>query len=129
MKLTIHLSKVPKLLGLLLCLTLLQNCSDIRVIMPADPLYVGSYTKVPVSISSASGLTMEDLEFVIPAGPIGGEISLSRDDNFDPAKPDVMLLAGHQPGVYKLKVVNKAINCLSCPYEHLTSFLLPIFRV
>ena len=74
MKLTIHLSKATQLLGFFLCLALLQGCAKVAVKMPAEPLFVGSYVKVPVSISS-SGLNMDDLDFVIPAGPSGGEIS------------------------------------------------------
>ncbi|MCH7681277.1 hypothetical protein IID10_18260, partial [candidate division KSB1 bacterium] len=110
MKLTIHLSKTPKFPGYLLCLALLLNCADVTIKMPAEPLYVGSYAKVPVSISAASGLTLDSLDFKISAGPSGGEISLSQDENFDPAKPDIMLLAGHKPGVYKLHVIRKANN-------------------
>lgn len=110
MKFISCLSKPSQLSGFSLCLLLIVSCADVNVKMPAEPLFVGSYAKVPVSISSASGLSLEDLDFVIPAGPSGGEISLSRDDNFDPAKPDIMLLAGHQPGVYKLHVINKATN-------------------
>ena len=110
MKLTIHFSKTPKFPGYLLCLALLLNCADVTIKMPAEPLYVGSYAKVPVSISAASGLTLDSLDFKISAGPSGGEISLSQDENFDPAKPDIMLLAGHKPGVYKLHVIRKANN-------------------
>jgi len=72
------------------------------------PLYLGSYLKVPVILDPGSGLTMDDLDFVVPAGGRGGTVSLSRDDDFDPAHPDIMLLAGYEPGDYELQAVERS---------------------
>jgi M6 family metalloprotease-like protein len=78
-----------------------------------SPLFVGSYAKIPVVISPRSNLTMADLEFAVKprrAGrTVGGcQVSLSRDGDFDPERPDVMLLAGYKPGDYQLSVVERA---------------------
>jgi M6 family metalloprotease-like protein len=70
-------------------------------------LFPGSYLKVPVLIDPNSGLCMDDLDFVIPAGAKGGFVSLSRDATFDPSNPDIMLLAGYRSGNYSLQAIEK----------------------
>lgn len=75
---------------------------------PTEPLFVGSYIKVPVIIDRRTGLTINDLDFNIPAGSKGGLISLSHDKKFDPANPDIMLLAGYEPGVYQLQAIQRS---------------------
>jgi hypothetical protein len=54
-----------------------------------EPLFVGSFIKIPVIIKSQSGYNFDDLDFDIPDGPAGGIISLSRDKEFDINKPDI----------------------------------------
>ena len=80
---------------------------DVALTPPKASLFVGEYFKVGVAINPKSGLTMDDLEFKIPAGFTGGDISLSRDRTFDPKRPDVMLLAGYKPGTYTLQAFKK----------------------
>lgn len=75
---------------------------------PVEPLFVGAYARVPVIINAESGLSMDDLDFIVSSGPEGGDVSLSRDDSFDDSKPDIMLLAGYQPGDYQLQVVERS---------------------
>ena len=75
--------------------------------VPAYPLYVGTYVRVPISIQAASGIAFDDLEFSIPAGRPGGQISLSKDVTYDPAQPEIMLLAGYRPGGYTLRCTNR----------------------
>jgi len=76
--------------------------------MPAAPLFVGEFVKVPVSIGAASGLTFADLRFDVLEGPPGGEVSTSRDASFNPAMPDIMLLGGFQEGTYHLQAIRSA---------------------
>lgn len=71
--------------------------------------FVGSYSKVFLKLRN---LTMDDLEFRLPDGPKAGVVSLCRDADFDPAKPDVMFCAGYEPGIYKLEVVERSTNLL-----------------
>lgn len=77
--------------------------------VPDSPMFVGSFVKVPVTIEPGSGLAIEDLDFAV--GPAragrsagGCTVSVSRDSDFDPERPDVMLLAGYLPGNYRLSV-------------------------
>jgi hypothetical protein len=84
---------------------------------PGPQLYVGSYAKVSVNIDPSYGLTLDDLEFVIPAGPKGGQVSLSRDKHFDSMNPDIMLLAGYEPGTYHLQAVEKTSQAVLADVE------------
>jgi M6 family metalloprotease-like protein len=70
-------------------------------------LLIGSYVKVPVIIETSSGLTLDDLDFDIPAGSKGGIVSLSRDTEFDPSNPDIILCIGYKPGRYILRALRK----------------------
>lgn len=71
--------------------------------MPGDDLYVGSFRKIPVTIQPGAGFDMDDLEFVVTAGPAGGLVSMSQEADYDAVHPDVMLLAGYKPGSYELE--------------------------
>jgi M6 family metalloprotease-like protein len=70
-------------------------------------LFVGSYTPLEVEIDSASGLTIDDLEFKINSGLAGGVVSLSRGRDFDLKRPVLMLLAGHQPNTHLIEVFDR----------------------
>jgi M6 family metalloprotease-like protein len=70
--------------------------------LPKGPLFVGSFHRVPVKLGK--GVSFDDLEFIIPAGPPGGLVSPSRDVTFDPRHPHFMLLVGFEPGTYVLDV-------------------------
>jgi len=72
-----------------------------------EPLFVGSFIKIPVIIKSQSGYNFDDLDFDIPDGPAGGIISLSRDKEFDINKPDIVLDVGYKPGIYIINVLKK----------------------
>jgi M6 family metalloprotease-like protein len=97
---------------LLLSLALLAAGCEKPVTLhePTEPLFVGSYAKIHVNIQASSGVTMDDLDFVVPAGPKGGLISLSRDTSFDPQNPVIMLLGGHELGTYHLQAIEKSTN-------------------
>ncbi len=85
---------------------------SVSLTMPSEALYIGQYAKISVVIDPGSGLSIDDLEFVVADGPAAGEISLSRDDLFDPANPDVMLLGGYEPGTYTLVAEDKATQAV-----------------
>ncbi|MFQ5528087.1 MAG: CARDB domain-containing protein [Thermoanaerobaculia bacterium] len=97
----------------------LRPARPVELFPPAEALFVSSWAKVPVRIDPASGLTLDDLQFVIPAGKKGGEVSLSKDRDFDPANPDIMLLAGHEPGSYRLQAFDASTGVLvaEAPFE------------
>jgi hypothetical protein len=80
---------------------------EVELILPKKELFIGSYIKVNVVIDPASGRPIEDLEFILPDGPPAGIISLSRDADFNPDKPDIMLCVGYRPGTYSLKAWSK----------------------
>jgi M6 family metalloprotease-like protein len=75
--------------------------------VPAQPLYMGTYVRVPITIQARTKILFGDLEFSVPAGRVGGQVSLSRDATFNPKKPEVMLLAGFRPGAYTLRCTNR----------------------
>ena len=70
-------------------------------------LFVGSYTPMAIEIDPSSGLTIDDLEFKTSSGLAGGVVSLSRGPGFDPKRPVVMLLAGHQPDTHVIEVLDR----------------------
>lgn len=84
--------------------------SSVTLRMPKGRLFVGSYHRIPVTISSSSKLTFDDLRFEVAAGAKGGLISPSRDQTFNAKKPHIMLLVGYEPGDYELEVVHATTN-------------------
>jgi len=76
---------------------------------PQDPLYVGSYVRVPVK---AVGVAYDQVAIRVVEGEKGGFISESKDNTFDPTNPHTMLVGGYAPGTYTLEAVNKATNAL-----------------
>lgn len=93
--------------GSFVCLVL-SACTGLTLEVPEQPMIVGGYQKVPVNIPSHLGLEMEDIRFVVPAGPAAGEVSLSSDRGTPPGEMDIMLLAGHKPGVHELQAIEIA---------------------
>ncbi|MCB0230535.1 MAG: hypothetical protein H6647_16440 [Anaerolineales bacterium] len=75
---------------------------QIALVTPVDPIYRGGYARVRVDLSSSS-VQFDDLSFAIAEGPHVATISPSRDETFDLAKPEIMLLAGPFPGVFSLE--------------------------
>lgn len=75
--------------------------AKVGLAMPASPLFVGGYARVPVTLDN-TGIDFDDLSFSVPYGPKGAAVSPSRDVDFDVTQPDVMLLAGALPGEYEL---------------------------
>ena len=77
---------------------------------PKEPMFVGSYVKVPIIIDPHLALTVDDLNFVVPEGPSGGQVSLSRDETYESGHPDIVLLAGYKPGNHRLQAVKRSSN-------------------
>jgi M6 family metalloprotease-like protein len=95
----------------------IQNIMEVELDLPKKELFIGSYTKVNVIIDPASGRPIEDLDFILPDGPQAGFVSLSRDGNFNPDKPDVMLCVGFMPGRYILQAWSKQTNSVMAEIE------------
>ena len=65
---------------------------------PVDPLFVGSYIPIPIKIEPSSGLTMEQLEFIVDPGPAAGIVSVSPESTAATLQPMILLGAGYKPG-------------------------------
>jgi hypothetical protein len=61
--------------------------APVTMSIPRGALYVGSYVRVPVKITAASGLTLDELAFEVDGGLAGGLVSLSRDETFNEQRP------------------------------------------
>lgn len=86
----------------------------VKIDFLTDPYFVGSYAKIPVR---SVGYVFDDLAFIITEGAPGGYVSSCRDADFDPAKPDIMVCFGYQPGNYHLDVRKKATGTLIRTFE------------
>jgi len=78
---------------------------DVQLMLDPDSLFVGAYAKVKFKF--APGFGLDDVDVALTNQPESGSISLSRDQEFDPANPDVMLIAGYAPGTYSFLVFAK----------------------
>lgn len=90
----------------------------VKLTMPAAPLFIGGWARVGVEVGGA-GLSFEDLAFEVDGAPVSGGISPSRDATFDPLHPDVMLLAGSEPGQYAFRAIEWATGTVLAeePFE------------
>lgn len=70
--------------------------------LPTEPVFAGSYHRIPVTLDPSLGLEIEDLDFVVD--PSAGLISVSRDRHFDPQTPSVILAVGTLEGIHKVEV-------------------------
>ncbi len=87
----------------------LPESGTVELDVPSEPMYVGSYARVPVSIGIPD-VTFDDLLFRVAEGAHGGVVSESRDRTFDPQQPHTVLIAGYRPGSYTLEAVQIATN-------------------
>lgn len=71
-----------------------------------QPMYVGSYSYVDVTIDEDSGLTFGDLHFFV-VDPEAGYISRSKDFSFDPDHPTFVLGAGGKVGTFLIEATNQ----------------------
>jgi len=89
---------------------------------PAEPLYVGAWAEVPVTIDPSSGFSREDLEFDILEGPGRGMVSESRESDRQAgasSRHTIMLLAGVEPGPGTLEVRHRSTSVVlnRAPFE------------
>ena len=75
--------------------------------LPKGGLFVASWARVPVKIDPKSGIKMDDLRFEVKEGPVAGQVSPCRDRLYDPAKPNIVLIAGPRAGKYTLEAFKK----------------------
>ena len=75
---------------------------------PMNPVFVGGWARIPVVIAPHAGLTIDDLSFDVVEGDAFGAVSMSRDETYSVTAPEIMLLAGHQPGRGTLRVSHNA---------------------
>jgi M6 family metalloprotease-like protein len=78
----------------------------VKITTPPTAIYVGSYQQLVVDLG-ATGIGFDDLGFAVTGGRAAGAISPSRDATFDPAHPEIMLLAGYRPGRYRLTAIHR----------------------
>src|SRR5207247_184300 len=86
--------------------------AQVKLHVGAKARYVGSYHRVAVDTTD-TGVAFDDLDFVVPEGRRGGETSLSRDVRFDPTNPTMMLLAGYEPGAYRLRAIHRPTGAVA----------------
>jgi M6 family metalloprotease-like protein len=86
------------------------RAAKVRLGVPRKPLFVGSYHRIPVRIASNAGIAFDDLTFDVPDGVKAGIVSPSRDPQFNPKRPHVMLCVGYEPGTYVLEARVAATN-------------------
>jgi M6 family metalloprotease-like protein len=84
--------------------------AEIVLKTPDEALFVGSYAKVPVIIDPKLDLKIDDLDFKIPSGLAGGVVSLSRDRDYNPEKPDIMLCVGYEPGTHIVQALKRGTD-------------------
>ncbi|RLE16587.1 MAG: hypothetical protein DRJ50_14870, partial [Actinobacteria bacterium] len=94
---------------------------DVQMSSDPGPYFVGSYHRVAVKLSSQ--VTMADINFVVPGGPAGAQLSLSRQRP-ETKVPEIMLLAGFRPGGYILEARKKSTGQLlaKLPFDVTTSW-------
>ena len=76
----------------------------VALAMPKGAGYVGTYAPIQLKLDPASGLTLDDLDFVVTSGAAGGMVSRSQERSAVASRPTVLLLHGYQPGVHVLEV-------------------------
>lgn len=74
---------------------------------PMNQVFVGGWARVPVVIDPNAGLAIDDLVFDVVEGDALGRVSMSRDETYTVMTPEIMLLAGHQPGRGTLRATHR----------------------
>lgn len=99
--------------------------ASVSLKIPKKALFVGSYVKVPVEIDPNASLKIDELDFLVPDGPRGGVVSLSRDKEFNQQRPDIMLLVGYEPGTYVLQALKKKTGVVVGKAKFIVNALWP----
>jgi M6 family metalloprotease-like protein len=90
--------------------------------MPKIPIVVGSYHRLRVSLQNVK---LQDVNFIVPEGPIAGTISPSRDSTFNAELAEIMLCVGCTPGKYSIEARHANTNAVigSAKFETGTTWL------
>lgn len=89
-----------------------ENHMRVKLFMPEENLYVGSYHRIRYQFVADSKLKFEDLQFEVSGGAKGGFVSSSQDKTNIEMPNSVMLLVGYQPGAYELNVIDISTGTL-----------------
>jgi M6 family metalloprotease-like protein len=92
-----------------------MKINSVKLNLSHEPYFIGTYSKIKVN---AKGINFDDLDFVITEGAPGGYISVSRDVEFDPANPDIMICFGFKPGTYHIEVRKKIDGLVLATFEY-----------
>lgn len=72
-----------------------------------EPIFIGGYSDVDLTIDGASGLDYDDLRFHV-VDPEAGFVSRSKDAFFDPDHPSFRIGAGVKTGTFVVEATNMA---------------------
>lgn len=92
---------------------------QVLLVPPAAPIYVGGYARILVDLGTSS-IAIEDLTFDILEGPQFAGLSAGRDNPFNTAHPQVMLLAGPHAGTYTLRASDSGGTQIATMPFHIT---------
>ncbi|MCF2495073.1 hypothetical protein [Dyadobacter chenhuakuii] len=82
------------------------NSDPVTLRVPDGELFISGWVRVPVKINNPA-ISFDDLEFIVHPKESGAMVSISRDNSFNPAEPDIMLAAGWMTGKHKLEVIHQ----------------------
>jgi M6 family metalloprotease-like protein len=89
--------------------------TKVELELSTRPYFVGAYAKIKVK---TTGINFSELNFVVKEGAPGGYISMSRDVEFDPTHPDIMVCFGYEPGKYHIEARKKSDNSVAGTIEY-----------
>ncbi len=89
--------------ALLLGELVIERHEPVELRLPENELFIGGWIRVRVIINDPA-IAFDDLEFNIKPREAAAMVSLSRDNSFDPTKPEIVLTAGWKPGKHELFV-------------------------
>ena len=83
--------------------------AKVQFVNPHQKLFVGSYHRIPVRLT---GVTFDQVQFVVPDGAKAGIVSPSQDATFIPQRPHILLCVGYEPGTYVIEARNPASSAV-----------------
>lgn len=98
-----------------LALMILGVNASVKLELSPKPYFVGGYEKIKVK---TSGISFDEVDFTVVEGAPGGYISKSRDSEFNPGHPDIMVCFGFKPGTYHIEARKKVDNSLLGTFEY-----------
>jgi len=80
------------------------TADDVKIGLPNEPLYAGSYVPLKIATRNGSNLKPTDLEFVLPDGSAAGIVTTAPENDRKGLRPAIQLNVGHRPGSHELLV-------------------------